>query len=71
MLLSWQFLQEKTCYVIKDLDQDCQYFLQVQAIAFYGNRRLVSDKVSQVFNSSEYKKFGKKNRDLFDKTLLS
>ncbi|XP_006619066.1 anosmin-1 [Apis dorsata] len=47
-------LKDKTCYELKDLEVRCQYFLQVQAVALYGGRRLVSRKASKVFNSTDY-----------------
>lgn len=51
--------QDKTCYELKDLEVRCQYFLQVQAVALYGGRRLVSRKASKVFNSTDYMIYGK------------
>ncbi|XP_012145293.2 anosmin-1 Kallmann syndrome 1 isoform X1 [Megachile rotundata] len=47
-------LKDKTCYELKNLELKCQYFLQVQAVALYGNRRLASRKASKVFNSTDY-----------------
>lgn len=51
--------QEKTCYELKNLELKCQYFLQVQAVALYGGRRLASRKASKVFNSTDYMAYGK------------
>ncbi|KYM99045.1 Anosmin-1 [Cyphomyrmex costatus] len=47
-------LKDKTCYELKNLELKCQYFLQVQAVAMYGGRRLTSRKASKVFNSTDY-----------------
>ncbi|EZA61765.1 Anosmin-1 [Ooceraea biroi] len=47
-------LKDKTCYELKNLELKCQYFLQVQAVAVYGGRRLTSRKASKVFNSTDY-----------------
>ncbi|CAK9797747.1 ANOS1 [Anthophora plagiata] len=47
-------LKDKACYELKNLEPNCQYFLQVQAVALYGNRRLTSRKASKVFNSTDY-----------------
>ncbi|XP_071857265.1 anosmin-1 Kallmann syndrome 1 isoform X1 [Bombus fervidus] len=47
-------LKDKTCYELKNLELRCQYFLQVQAVALYGGRRLLSRKASKVFNSTDY-----------------
>ncbi|XP_025162914.1 anosmin-1 [Harpegnathos saltator] len=47
-------LKDKTCYELKNLELKCQYFLQVQAVAVYGGRRLASRKASKVFNSTDY-----------------
>ncbi|XP_011881998.1 PREDICTED: anosmin-1 isoform X1 [Vollenhovia emeryi] len=47
-------LKDKTCYELKNLEPKCQYFLQVQAVAMYGGRRLTSRKASKVFNSTDY-----------------
>ncbi|XP_034184999.2 anosmin-1 Kallmann syndrome 1 [Osmia lignaria lignaria] len=47
-------LKDKTCYELKNLELKCQYFLQVQAVALYGSRRLTSRKASKVFNSTDY-----------------
>ncbi|KOC61240.1 Anosmin-1 [Habropoda laboriosa] len=52
-------LKDKTCYELKNLELKCQYFLQVQAVALYGNRRLASRKASKVFNSTDYMTYGK------------
>ncbi|XP_020279779.1 anosmin-1 isoform X2 [Pseudomyrmex gracilis] len=46
--------KDKTCYELKNLELKCQYFLQVQAVAVYGGRRLTSRKASKVFNSTDY-----------------
>nr|XP_012234083.1 PREDICTED: anosmin-1 [Linepithema humile] len=46
--------KDKTCYELKNLELKCQYFLQVQAVAIYGGRRLTSRKASKVFNSTDY-----------------
>jgi hypothetical protein len=51
--------QDKTCYELKNLELKCQYFLQVQAVAVYGGRRLTSRKASKVFNSTDYMAYGK------------
>lgn len=51
--------QDKVCYEVKNLELGCQYFLQVQAVAIYGGRRLASRKASKVFNSTDYEKYGK------------
>lgn len=53
------FVQDKTCYELKNLELKCQYFLQVQAVAVYGGRRLTSRKASKVFNSTDYMAYGK------------
>ncbi|CAD1469793.1 unnamed protein product [Heterotrigona itama] len=52
-------LKDKTCYELKNLEPRCQYFLQVQAVALYGGRRLLSRKASKVFNSTDYMAYGK------------
>ncbi|XP_066603310.1 anosmin-1-like isoform X3 [Prorops nasuta] len=49
--------QDKTCYELKNLELKCQYFLQVQAVALYGGRRLASRKASKVFNGTDYMAF--------------
>ncbi|XP_043289076.1 anosmin-1 [Venturia canescens] len=49
--------KEKVCYEVKNLELGCQYFLQVQAVAVYGGRRLASRKASKVFNSTDYKNY--------------
>ncbi|KAG7187576.1 hypothetical protein KM043_016646 [Ampulex compressa] len=51
-------LKDRSCYELKNLEPKCQYFLQVQAIALYGGRRLASRKASKVFNSTDYMAFG-------------
>ncbi|XP_063994656.1 anosmin-1 isoform X2 [Diachasmimorpha longicaudata] len=51
--------KEKNCYEIKNLEIGFQYFLQVQAISLYGDRRLASRKASIVFNSTDYEKYGR------------
>ncbi|XP_046823036.1 anosmin-1 isoform X1 [Vespa crabro] len=50
-------LKDKTCYELKNLEPKCQYFLQVQAVALYGGRRLASRKASKVFNATDYMAF--------------
>ncbi|XP_024939309.1 anosmin-1 isoform X2 [Cephus cinctus] len=54
--------KDKTCYELKNLELSCQYFLQVQAVAIYGGERLVSQKASKVFNSTDYGKFAATGR---------
>ena len=51
--------QDKACYEVRNLELGCQYFLQVQAVAVYGGRRLASRKASKVFNSTDYEKYGR------------
>lgn len=51
--------QDKACYEVKNLEIGCQYFIQVQAVAVYGGRRLASQKASKVFNSTDYNKYGR------------
>ncbi|XP_076647562.1 anosmin-1 Kallmann syndrome 1 isoform X1 [Halictus rubicundus] len=55
-------LKDKTCYELKDLELNYQYFLQVQAVALYGGRRLVSRKSSKVFNSTDYMAYADRER---------
>ncbi|XP_015434710.1 PREDICTED: anosmin-1 [Dufourea novaeangliae] len=55
-------LKDKNCYELKTLEPDCQYFLQVQAVALYGGRRLVSRKASKVFNSTDYMVYADRER---------
>ncbi|XP_012287194.1 anosmin-1 [Orussus abietinus] len=54
--------KDKMCYELKNLELSCQYFLQVQAVALYGGRRLASRKASKVFNSTDYTKFAEGGR---------
>ncbi|KAK0089940.1 hypothetical protein PV326_004276 [Microctonus aethiopoides] len=56
--------KDKSCYEIKNLDIGCQYFFQVQAVAIYGGRRLVSRKASKVFNSTDYMKYESNKADV-------
>ncbi|CAG5075657.1 Similar to ANOS1: Anosmin-1 (Homo sapiens), partial [Cotesia congregata] len=49
--------KDKNCFEIKNLEIGWQYFLQVQAVSVYGGRRIMSKKVSQVFNSTDYRDY--------------
>ncbi|XP_022196972.2 anosmin-1 [Nilaparvata lugens] len=47
--------KDKTEFILKKLQPDSQYFLQVEAYSQFGSERLRSDKASLPFNTTNYK----------------